>query len=197
MPSSLLAFDVVGAWSQPLSVLGVATKLDAEAAASPSETPSPLTIDFDERPITSLTTSIAHRPGDMPENVAPAKLSELGQISYESVTVRDWKGLRYCWDAPMLRYHPLYFEEVNLERYGYGPKYVRAFQPVLSGAKFFTTVPALPYLMAAEPPCECVYTLGHYRPGSPAPYRIQYPPFSVRGGLAEAGVATALILAIP
>jgi len=192
-----MAFGLFDAQSQPSSVLRVVPASHAETVASQSQPASPLTLDFEDRPITSLTTSIANPPGDVPESVAPAKLAELGQVSYESVAVRDWTGLRYCWDAPAVGYRPLYFEEVNLERYGYGPKYLRAFQPVLSGAQFFATVPALPYLMAAEPPCQRVYALGHYRPGSPAPYRIQYPPLSLRGGVAEAGVATALIFAIP
>ena len=74
---------------------------------------------------------------------------------------------------------------------------LRVFQPVLSGAHFFATVPALPYKMAVDPPWACVSTLGHYRPGSPAPYRVIYPPLSVRGALAEAAVVIGGIVLIP
>lgn len=74
---------------------------------------------------------------------------------------------------------------------------MRAFQPLVSGAQFFATVPILPYKLGAEPPCDCVYTLGLYRPGSPAPYQPYYPPLSAKGGLVEAGAAVGLILAIP
>ena len=39
----------------------------------------------------------------------------------------------------------------------------------------------LPYKMGMEPPWECVYPLGTYRPGSCAPYTIGPVPISVRG----------------
>ena len=64
-----------------------------------------------------------------------------------------------------------YFEEVNLERYGYTPFHLGAIQPALSAGRFFATIPALPYLATARPPCERIYTLGHYRPGSLVPFR--------------------------
>ena len=59
---------------------------------------------------------------------------------------------------------PLYFEDEQLERYGHS--FSPCFQPFISGAHFFCTLPVLPYCMGVEPPCECIYALGHYRPGS-------------------------------
>ena len=41
--------------------------------------------------------------------------------------------------------------------------------------------------MGLEPPNECIYTLGYYRPGDCAPYMIDPLPLSVRGALFEAG----------
>ena len=38
--------------------------------------------------------------------------------------------------------------------------------------------PPLPYLMVAEPPQECVSTLGQYRPGDCVPFQWNYPYFS-------------------
>lgn len=124
---------------------------------------------------------------DRPENV-----SWTPRMSY---AMRQ--PLCYFWDAPALYYNPLYFEESNLERHGYSPRYLRLFQPVVSGAQFFATIPTLPYQMAATPPCECVYTLGEYRPGSCVPYQINRPPLSAAGGLSEAGTAIGLIMLIP
>ncbi|MCL4204734.1 MAG: hypothetical protein KJ000_19825 [Pirellulaceae bacterium] len=179
--------------SEPVSVLSN-TRSPSDAAP---EQQSPFLIDFRQRPITQVTTNILPRSPNVPSDVAQARLQELGDISYESVLMRHWMGTRYCWDAPVLHNQPLYFEEVNLERYGYGPRYLRAVQPVLSGAHFFATVPTLPYQMAMGPPHRSEYALGHYRPGSPAPYRIQYPPLSIPGSLAEAGVIVGLIALIP
>jgi hypothetical protein len=153
--------------------------------------------DLEERSITSVTTDIQAPSGEMPENVATGKMAELAEVSYASVTAREWGGLQYCWDAPVLSHGPLYFEEVNLERHGYGPKHLQAIQPVLSGAQFLATVPTMPYKIVAEPPSHPVYTLGHYRPGSPVPYRVNYPPLSLQGGVAEAGLAVGLVFLIP
>ncbi len=158
---------------------------------------SPFAIDFRERSMAELTTDIQPRSPQVPPDVARSKLDAMADVSYESVLQREWVGLRFCWDAPGFAHQPLYFEEVNLERYGYGPRHLRAVQPVLSGAHFFATIPVLPYHLGATPVHQSVYALGHYRPGSPAPYRFLYPPFSIRGGLAQAGVMVGLIGVIP
>src|SRR5208283_3445366 len=95
-----------------------------------------------------------------PESVADSCLS----LSSRPPDARVWTPLCYCWEAPALCYGPLYYEETNLERYGYSQTYLRSVQPLVSSAHFFGTIPTLPYLMIAEPSRECVYTLGQYRP---------------------------------
>jgi hypothetical protein len=108
---------------------------------------------------------------------------------------RQWEPVTFTWKASALCHKPLYFEEVQLERYGHttGP----IFQPVLSGAHFFLNVAVLPYKMGINPPNECQYALGYYRPGSCAPWLLPPVPLSVRGGLAQAGAVTGLILLVP
>lgn len=107
---------------------------------------------------------------------------------------RCWPQTTYLWKASALCHKPLYFENEQLERYGHswGP-YV---QPLVSGAHFFSRLPILPYEMGLEPPNECIYALGHYRPGSCAPYLIDPVPFTWRAALFEAGavVGTAAVL---
>ncbi len=108
---------------------------------------------------------------------------------------RLWAETLYTWKASSLCHKPLYFEELALERYGHskGP-YV---QPLYSAAHFFASLPALPYLMGLRPPKECVYALGHYRPGSCAPY-LKYPiPISTRGALFEAGAVVGAAAVLP
>jgi hypothetical protein len=97
--------------------------------------------------------------------------------------------------ASALCHKPLYFEDEQLERYGHS--FSPCFQPFISGAHFFCTLPVLPYCMGVEPPCECIYALGHYRPGSCAPYMINPVPLSPRGALIEAGVITGAAAALP
>ncbi len=108
---------------------------------------------------------------------------------------RQWTQITYNWKASGLCHKPLYFEQVQLERYGHswGPH----FQPIMSGLHFFGTLPILPYKMGIRTPTECVYTLGYYRPGSCAPYMIDPVPFTWRAALFQGGVTTGLIFAIP
>jgi len=108
---------------------------------------------------------------------------------------RAWAQTVYLWKAAGLCHKPLYFEQVQLERYGHdwGP----ALQPLVSGAHFFGTVPILPYKMGLETPQECVYALGYYRPGSCAPYMIEPLGFTWRAAAFQAGAVTGAAAAIP
>ncbi|MCU0981603.1 MAG: hypothetical protein MUF25_20830 [Pirellulaceae bacterium] len=146
------------------------------------------------RTIRGLSVDIRPAAGDLPGSPASARFAELGEVRHELGTSRAWPSSCYGWEAPAVCYRPLYFEQVNLERYGYS---CGVAQPLVSAAHFFGTIPALPYLIAAQPCGECVYTLGHYRPGSCAPFHLYRPPLSLRGAAAEAGVVTGLIFAIP
>lgn len=101
----------------------------------------------------------------------------------------------FTWKASALCHKPLYFEDVQLERYGH--TLCPILQPALSGARFWLTIPLLPYLMGTYPPTECIYDLGYYRPGSCAPNMIQPLPISLRGGLIEAGAAVGGAALIP
>jgi hypothetical protein len=108
---------------------------------------------------------------------------------------REWAQTVYTWKASGLCHKPLYFEQSHMERYGHswGP----VIDPVVSGAHFFASVPMLPYKMGLEPPCECIYPLGHYRPGNCAPHYIEPFPWSIRAAAAEAGAITGLSFAVP
>jgi len=102
----------------------------------------------------------------------------------------------FMWKASALSTQAAYFEDVQLERYG-NTIVCPALQPVVSGAKFFATIPILPYKMGVTPPNECVYTLGHRRPGNYAPYMVEPFPVSPRGALFQALAVTGVIFAIP
>jgi hypothetical protein len=108
---------------------------------------------------------------------------------------RCWDQTTYLWKASALCHKPLYFEDEQLERYGHS--WSPCFQPFMSGAHFFCTLPVLPYCMGVEPPMECIYALGHYRPGSCAPYMCGPIPLSCRGALFEAGAVTGAAAILP
>jgi hypothetical protein len=115
----------------------------------------------------------------------------------DPMTTRGWAYTEYAWEATGLSHRPLYFEQVNLERYGYAPTRSRIGQSILAGAHFFGSTLILPYQMGAEPINDAIYTLGHYRPGSRVPYQFIYPPLDWKGGALETVTILGLIFAIP
>lgn len=135
------------------------------------------------KPIAKISTDIEPERGDFPLEcpVTTAAARPTGPTGERIASA--WRQTTFTWTATAMYHKPLYFEEVQLERYGHtvGP----LLQPIVSSAHFFVTVPLLPYLMGVEPPGECMYTLGYYRPGDCAPYMLDPFPISVRGALFE------------
>ena len=107
----------------------------------------------------------------------------------------DWAMTASFWQAPNTYSHPLYFEDVMLERHGH-QRYVWA-QPLVSGARFIATVPMLPYLMTVNHPCDHDYHLGHFRPGSCAPGLLQRPPYVRRAAIVQAAATAGAFLILP
>jgi hypothetical protein len=102
---------------------------------------------------------------------------------------RNFAPTLFTWKASGTCHKPLYFEDVELERYGHSWNPI--VEPFVSAGHFFVSVPLLPYNMGLRPPNECVYTLGYYRPGNCAPYMFEPFPLSVRAAAAEAAGITA------
>ncbi len=144
------------------------------------------------KPITSVGTNTAPQDGRLPMDYAMSALPAERVAPPAHVSEGDWTGVR--WEAPGTCHRPLYFEDPSLERHGYS---LGVAQPFASAAHFVGNTAILPYRMVAEPTCDCVYTLGHERPGTPTPRRYYRPPFSVGGGVAQAGVVTGLIFLLP
>lgn len=92
---------------------------------------------------------------------------------------RNWVPQTYTWKASSLCHKPLFFENIQLERYGHsrGP----FAQPVHSVAHFFASLIKVPYHSAITPANECQYALGFYRPGNCAPWLIEPTPISLDG----------------
>jgi hypothetical protein len=127
---------------------------------------------------------------------AECKLPDvLREMPQDQLKLRDYTLITYTWKASGLCHKPLYFEERALERYGHSTGPIS--QPVLSGAHFFTSFFALPYMMGMNPPHECMYALGYYRPGSCAPYQVPPIPLSARGALLQAGTVVGLVYLLP
>jgi hypothetical protein len=151
--------------------------------------------DYDEKPIGSLTTNILVSRGELPANYAAARFEKEGMEFHTVGTSRPWLELVYNWEATGFFHGPLYFEQPNAERLGHSTGVI--VQPFILGAHFFAHIPALPYMVVAEPPLTRCYTLGHYRPGRYAPWRYIRLPVSIAGGVAQTGVVLGLVYLIP
>jgi hypothetical protein len=113
-------------------------------------------------------------------------------VSTESYPGRHWPPQTEIVEPNYVCYGRLLFEDKNTERYGWDFGIV---QPVVSTAKFFADVVALPYHVATAP-CRCYEcSAGLCLPGDPVPYLCYPPELSVTGALGE-GAAIAAILAI-
>ena len=82
-----------------------------------------------------------------------------------------WPANHASWASPAFCYKPLYFEQINLERYGIG--YSCPTNALVSGGKFFADATLLPVKLFKNPPHSCECTLGHRRPGDCTP--VQKP----------------------
>lgn len=174
-----------------------ATASDPAAGASaPGVAPLPDDSEIASRPLSAINLDIRERSNYLPTDYAAAKFGKIAEAApLWSGQQREWMPYNYYWQASAFCHQPLYFEEVNLERYGYSA--CPALQPLLSGAHFFATIPTLPYQVAMDHPRECVYTLGHYRPGSPAPWERHRFRADPEAALFQAGAVVGLIFLIP
>ncbi len=160
--------------------------MEEQLAQTPPMTPDECPPFGRMRKISEITNDISASPGKFPTE-CPLQEGEF--------MPRQWEPVVFTWKASGLCHKPLYFEHVAMERYGHnlGP----ILQYAEAGTHFFLTIPILPYKMGLNPPDECIYPLGYYRPGSCAPWILDPIPLSVRAGLAEAGVWTGMVFLIP
>lgn len=125
-----------------------------------------------------------------PEGVLPGEETSLPDGISRGATSKcvHWAPASIC-------HYPLYFEDVMLERHGH-QKFCRL-QPLISGARFFATLPVLPYKQALQGPSESIYTLGNYRPGTPTPALKQRLPWDRNAAAVEAFSLGGLFWAAP
>lgn len=161
-----------------------------QLGAEPIPTPRAL------RPLHTLGVDAQLPAGIEPRDYAAEQIAAQSQSGATAAGIaRDWPIVAYRRAAAGSRSYPLYFEEVNAERYGYTCS--RCLQPAISAAHFFGTIPYLPYLMTANCPRECVYTLGHYRPGSCNPWREHSFPYRCDAAVVQGAAVAGLIFLIP
>ncbi|WP_437203035.1 hypothetical protein [Planctomicrobium sp. SH664] len=146
------------------------------------------------RALAQISLNITPPKGELPSDRAAVKFAAAGSRMHLPGTQRTWATSHFYWNASLLNHQPLYFEDVNLERHGFS--YGLA-QPLVSGVKFFATIPTLPYQVIAQPAQMTQYTLGEARPGDNAPYVHERLRRSLDATVVEAAVIVGLVFLIP
>jgi hypothetical protein len=94
-----------------------------------------------------------------------------------------------------LAYQPLYFQELNAERYG---RSWGVFQPAVSVANFYGRIPLLPYMAFSRPARRSTYHAHWALPGYKIPCREPHDLIvSPAGGAAQTAALIGIILLIP
>ncbi len=179
--------DIVTVSHQPEALPSVPPE-ENRSAAQPEE------IFFDLKPIDQISINTRPKDGEIPHDIASDHFARVQRQPHPMGHSRQWYPNTYSWMAPSLAHRPLYFEDINLERYGY---HWSVLQPAVSAAHFFARLPVIPYMRGAYPPRQHYFTLGHYRPGSHVPFYLSRLPVSLRGALMEGGAIASGIHIIP
>ncbi|TWT89838.1 hypothetical protein Mal64_02190 [Pseudobythopirellula maris] len=186
---SLLTAVAVSAFCSPAS--GATPTAAPPAAEAEIIAPGATRSDAQPKPLGSISLNfLASDGGALPGDRSAAGLADGENDLTKGVgpKVVHWRASE-CW------WRPTYFEDTPLERYGQSLDC--PWQSAVSGAKFFASIPLLPYKAAVDCPTSRVYSLGYYRPGSPTPRLRQRPPLETDALALEGAAWMGLVLLLP
>lgn len=165
----------------------------ATAVAPESAEAQPESADTESRKISDIRPSLDYAWG----NVDMETLPENFAVNTDDEPMERVIGspLLLQWQASNIWYHPLYFEDAPLERYGH--TYDNHIQYVLSPVKFVGDAAMLPYKSTLRPHGSREYPLGWYRPGECAPHLKYLPPWNGEAAVHQALAVTGLFFLIP
>lgn len=153
-----------------------------------------------QRPIGQVNIDLRTKPkkgkNSVPDNLAEQTMgqSHVVQASSSAEMQGDLVFTMSRNHDELFAYHPLYFEEANLERYG---RTCGQLQPALSSLRFFATIPALPYAMTVRHPSKTYITQWPYEAGWGAPKVKEFQPLEPKPSLVQAGAITGLLFVLP
>lgn len=198
-----VALQQPGEVADPLQVPGPKKPYNPPAESSrPAGDQRPNADKHGLTPITSISLDASAKPDpntqnelQFPDDIAKRELAKHGTLQHTTGTSRDWMLTEYSWEAPVMSHNPLYFEQENLERFGLSSS--KFFQPIYSGAHFYSSMLVLPFKTAAKPYSDRVYAMGHYRPGNNVPPKLQDMKFDLTAMSYQGAVSTLLIFMFP
>lgn len=127
-----------------------------------------------------------------PERIEFPKENEY--LTKEPFAHRVYPPLTEVVEPYFVTHRRLYYEQKNLERYGWDLGFV---SPFVSAAKFYWDVAWLPYHMGVDPLRRYDTSAGQCLPGDPVPLLLYPPHYSVTGAILEAGAIVALFAIFP
>lgn len=169
----------------------------------PFETPAPYTIQLEPPSIYRVAISVEsdaqlqqrirqeNRERKIPERIV---FPNDPVISTEAYQGRRFYPTRLEVAPYYVCHGRLYFQQINLERYGWG---LGAFGPLLSGMKFLYDFVSWPYHLATEPCRRFEYNTGWCLPGDPVPLLLYPLHVSPTGFVAEVGTILTLVAVFP
>ncbi len=107
---------------------------------------------------------------------------------------REWPAQTMQVEPNYVCYNRLYFEQINVERYGWDLGFAA---PFVSAGEFFKDVVLLPYHMGTDPCRRQECNAGYCLPGDPVPMLCYPPRLSLTGAAAEAVVVLGLAAIFP
>jgi hypothetical protein len=149
-----------------------------------------------QRPIGQVNIDLRTKPKNGSTTV-PEDLTVQTSAVYASTSDEIQSELFYTKSRnrdEIFAYQPLYFEEVNLERYG---RNCGALQPAVSSLRFFATIPLLPYAMTTYHPSTTYTRKWPYEAGWGAPRVREFEPLKLKPSLVQAGAITGLVFVLP
>lgn len=164
--------------------------VNGQATAEESEESDELV----SRQIVDIRPSINYAWGDVDPEMLPEDFSV--NTDDDPITRSVHTPLLLQWQPSNLWYHPLYFEDAPLERYGhtYSPLIC---QTVVSTGRFVGQTVMFPYNATLRSPCSREYPLGYYRPGECAPHLKYCLPWNKEAAVHEALAVVGLVFLIP
>ncbi|MEM9186769.1 MAG: hypothetical protein AAGB00_09770 [Planctomycetota bacterium] len=173
---------------------------EPNGAAAKSGRPEPTLISIREATVDttprSRTIDDEETSTDLPRDMAIDRFGGYGGARLSGNERVRFATLKYLWNSPAMRHKPLYFEQPNLERYGSGCGN-NLLSSAASAGHFLGSTLSLPYQIGAQPPRECVYTLGVYRPGNCNPHFVHLSRPSAKGLALQGAAVTGLVLLFP
>ena len=173
-------------------------KPEMKARDAPSRLPKVPTVDNMIRPGKSIETTLSKTPDesmyDSKAVVNEARIRTTMNLAEGEEVETLWGAQDARWSPARFYTNPLYFEQINLERFE--PKSPVWTRPALSYAQFIGTIPVLPYKIGAHLPRERMFKIGHYPEGKRVDRRSD--PGNIRRGiLFQSAAATGLIFVVP